>query len=453
MLSQAVCQKARLTRDPRFDGQFFIAVKTTKVYCRNVCKVAPPLEKNVSYYASAIAAANAGYRPCLKCRPDSAPGSPLRQGANTTIARAIKLIEQGVLQHNKVNQLAEKLGISERHLHALFKQHLGVSVKQYAQYQQCLFAKQLLHSSGLSITEVAFASGFNSIRRFNDCMQKNLKLTPTQIRTNKKASQTLTIELAFRPPYNFALVHQFLSSRAIVGLETVTPTSYRRNFIIEGEKGAFCAEFIAAKNCFNLTIELNQLSLLPRVLANIRRLLDLDANMLQIQDDLKPCLTNPESLVEGLRLIGIWHEFEAGVRAILGQQVSVQAARKLVQQLVDELGERDGEKRYFPTPEAVLANDLAFFKMPQSRKNTLHNLAAHFCHHPSPLTLDLWLNIKGIGPWTVNYAKMRGQSNPDIFLDGDLGVKKARSHLVENFTAEQAAPWGSYLTLQLWHLL
>lgn len=453
MLDPAVCQKARLTRDPRFDGSFFIAVKTTKVYCRNVCKVAPPLEKNVTYFASAIEAANAGFRPCLKCRPDSAPGSPLWQGARTSIARAIKLIEHGFLQQHKVNQLAETLGMSERNLHVIFKTQLGVSVKQYALYQQCLLAKQLLHSSNLSITEIAFASGFNSIRRFNDCMLKNLNLTPTQIRARKKLPTQLSLDLAFRPPYNFALVHEFLSHRAISGLETVTPTSYTRNFITDGEQGSFTAEFNPSKHCFNVTIELNNLTLLPKVIANIRRILDLDADMAQIQHDLSLCMKQPEQFIEGSRLIGIWHEFEAGVRAILGQQVSVQAARNLVQKLVDELGEQAADKRYFPTPKAILESDLAFFKMPQSRKNTLHNLAEHFCRHPTPCQLDLWLNLKGIGPWTVDYAKMRGQSDPNIFLSGDLGVKKALHHLNDNFTTQQAAPWGSYLTLQLWHSL
>ena len=188
MLNPDVCQKARLSRDPRFDGKFFTAVKTTGIYCRPICPATTPKEENVLYFASGIEAALAGYRPCLRCRPDSAPGSPAWRGVNTTLDRAIRLIGEGDLHEGSLPSLAEKLGIGERYLRQLFKKHLGISPKAYALYQQCLFAKQLLHQTTLPITDIALTSGFNSIRRFNDCFQSQLGLTPSQIRRSEKTT-------------------------------------------------------------------------------------------------------------------------------------------------------------------------------------------------------------------------------------------------------------------------
>ena len=203
MLDPQICQKARLSRDPRFDGKFFTAVKTTGIYCRTICPVHPPKEENVSYFASAIEAANAGYRPCLRCRPDSAPGSPAWKGVNTTLERAIKLIDAGALQEGSLPRLAERLGISDRYLRELFSKNLGVSPKTYALYQQCLFAKQLLQQTKLPVTQVALASGFSSIRRFNDCFMAQLKLTPSQMRkSSAKESNALALKLYYRPPYD-----------------------------------------------------------------------------------------------------------------------------------------------------------------------------------------------------------------------------------------------------------
>ena len=202
MLNPEICQKARLSKDPRFDGTFFTAVKTTGIYCRPICPAKTPREDNVLYFASAIEAAIAGYRPCLRCRPDSAPDSPAWKGVNTTLERAIKLIDGGALQEDSLQVLANRLGISDRYLRGLFKKYLGVSPKAYALYQQCLFAKQLLHQTQLPITQVALASGFNSIRRFNDCFQSQLSLTPSQARKSENiVSNILKLQLYYRPHY------------------------------------------------------------------------------------------------------------------------------------------------------------------------------------------------------------------------------------------------------------
>lgn len=453
-LDPDTCQKARFARDPRFDGQFFIAVTTTKIYCRPICPVAPPKEHNVRYYQSAVEAAQAGFRPCLRCRPDSAPGSSAWRGVNTTLNRAIKLIQQGALQQGSMVQLAERLGISDRYLRLLFEQHFGLSPKKYALYHQCLFAKQLLHQTHLSITHIALASGFNSIRRFNDCFINELKLTPSQMRTKQSNnSNGLQLHLSYRPPFDVDKMLSFYRARLIEGLEWADEQSYGRTFEWLGAKGLFTLLHLPQKHQFALNIEIDDLTYLSAVVDNIRRLFDLDADLTAIETDLVSALDGVVAIQSGIRLPGIWTMFEAGIRAVLGQQISVTAAKKLVQQLVHELGDPLGDKRLFPSPAAIASSELSFLKIPGSRKQTLRNLADHYLTHLNPDEGKDWLALKGIGPWTTDYAKMRGLSDPDIFLGGDLGVKKALIQSGSNITPQAASPWQSYLTFQLWSRL
>ncbi|QBG36511.1 DNA-3-methyladenine glycosylase 2 family protein [Litorilituus sediminis] len=454
ILDRKICQKARLSRDARFDGKFFTAVKTTGIYCRSICPVSPPKEENVSYFDSAIECAQAGYRPCLRCRPDSAPNSPAWKGVNATLDRALALIDQGCLQEHSLAYLAERLGISDRYLRQLFKRHLGTSAKNYALYQQCLFAKHLLHQTKLPITEIALASGFDSVRRFNDCFKKQLQLTPSQLRKSTQASDNkITVKLYYQPPYNWPVMQATLAARAIDKLEWCTKESYGRSFTWQNSHGYFTATHLAEQNCFEVNIVISEISQLKAVTHNIKRILDLNADLQHIESDLKHCLPSTFTFNSGIRLPGIWQLFEAGVRAILGQQISVAAARTLVSQLVDNLGEPYGDMRLFPSPHAIANSDLAFFKMPQARKNTLKNLANFYLEHQDNSEPQQWLALKGIGPWTVNYAQMRGLSDPDIFLGADLGVKKALAQSHHEFSPEQAAPWRSYLTFQLWSQL
>ncbi len=454
MLNPEVCQKARLSRDPRFDGKFFTAVKTTGIYCRPICPATTPKEENVLYFASAIEAALAGYRPCLRCRPDSAPGSPAWRGVNTTLDRAIRLIGEGALHDDSLPSLAEKLGIGERYLRQLFKKQLGISPKAYALYQQCLFAKQLLHQTTLPITDIALTSGFNSIRRFNDCFQSQLGLTPSQIRRSAEtATGSVSLQLYYRPPYEWCYLRDFFTSRAIPQLEWCDENSYGRTFEWQGCSGSFSAQHVESKNRFDVAIELDDVTHLKAIVNNIRRILDLDVDIEAVEQDLQHCFADASLIKAGLHLPGIWSLFEAGIRAILGQQISVVAARNLVTTLVAELGQPCGAKQLFPSPRAIAESELAFLKIPASRKQTLRNLAQHYLDHHSPDDPTQWLNLKGIGPWTVAYAQLRGLSDPDIYLAGDLGVKKAAEKLTSKFTHEQAAPWRSYLTLQLWSQL
>ncbi|WP_144162320.1 DNA-3-methyladenine glycosylase 2 family protein [Shewanella algae] len=527
-LSADTCRRARLSRDPRFDGRFFIGVKTTGIYCRPICPAVAPKEENVDYFFSAAAAANQGLRPCLRCRPESAPGSCAWKGTRTTLERAVTLIEQGALSGESakgVEHLAQRLGISSRYLRKLFVQALGLSPKQYAAFQQLMFAKQLLHQTRLPITQVALAAGYTSIRRFNEVFQSQLQLTPSALRrsadTQMDDSNRLQLFLSYRPPYAWQALLDFYRLRAVTGMEWFEldgRQGYGRSLLLNSDKGGFKAWFFAelqaSQNRVAVTLALEEgaeFSLLPVLVNRIRRILDLDADMQQVEQVLQP-LTLADSTFgwePGLRLPAVGSLFEAGVRAVLGQQVSVTQATKLLGQLVAVRGERrviaGREISFFPEPESMLAADFDELKMPGSRKTALAELARFQLEH-GDTEPEAWLSLKGIGPWTIAYARMRGLSDPDVLLGGDLiirkrlltlfgktaistGVngnlaqlnpdsakqgavgqhkgkksadkksmdnksdaKKSAAHyqaLLQGVT-EAASPWGSYLTLQLW---
>jgi len=449
-----------MARDARFDGLFFTAVKTTKIYCRPICPVNQPQEKNVHYYRTAVEAAKAGYRPCLRCRPDSAPHSFVWQGTQTSFQRALRLINQGALQQASVDDLADRLGITGRYLRKLFSQYLGTSPKHYALYQQCLFAKQLLHQSDLPITQIAFAAGFKSIRRFNDAFKKNMALSPSKIRDRKSglAAHTLKLKLHYRPPFAWQHSHKFLKSRQIPGLEWSDDHSYSRTIDYKGTQGFFTVEPQAAENFLLLTVHLNDTQNLHIITQKIRHIFDLDAPVAQIDDQISRIFSSHLDYLYGLRVPGIWGLFEAGIRAILGQQVSVKAAHNLVTLFVDNLGETAEitgliGKKYFPKPEAVHEHPLGFLKMPAARKETIRQLAKYFLQQDKPENIDQWAKIKGIGQWTIDYVKMRGGQNPDIWLDGDAGIKNALKQCPQPLPVDAAAPWRSYLTFQMWNQL
>jgi len=456
-----IYRQASLSRDARFDGKFFVGVKTTGIYCRPICPAKPPKEENVEYFDYAHQAAKAGYRPCLRCNPDSAPDSARWNGVNTTLKRAKQLIDDGALEQASLKNLSARLGISDRYLRQIFNKHLGISPKAYALFKQCEFAKNLLHQTNLSITDIALASGFKSIRRFNDCFKKQFSLNPSDVR-KKQVSPNSQIELKlyYRPPYNWQHLQGFLAARQIEGLEWSDETNYGRTFKWGGKneqhdeqcKGFFTATHNEESNRFDVKIEIDNIRQLKAVVNNIRRILDLDADSKTIEQ----CLENNgfTGLVKGLRLPGTWSVFEAGIRAILGQQISVVAACNLVKTVMNVLGEKTNDgKVYFPTITSIAESDFEFLKIPGRRKQTLVNLAQHFQTADYPNEPDSWLALKGIGPWTVDYAKMRGLSDPDIYLGGDLGVIKAMEKTGSNIKPEKSAPFRSYLTFQLWNLL
>jgi len=456
MLTIQDYQQARLTRDPRFDGRFFIAVKSTGIFCRPICPAKLPHEENVEYFTLAQQAMLAGYRPCLRCRPDSAPHSHAWNGVDTTVNRALRILGENL--HLSMTTIAEKLGISDRYLRQLFIQHIGLSPKQYQVYEQILFAKQLLQHTQLPIEHIADAAGFNDARRLQYNMQRVMRRTPKELRIKPSSLiQPIVIPLAYRPPYNWPHLRDFLARRAISGSEWVSQDSYARNFTVGTSKGYFQAQHQPDKHCFLVTLAIADLQQLKCCLSNIRRILDVDADSATIDNRIELSGLPAQTISPGIRIPGIWNTFEAGCRAILGQQISVTAAINLVTKLVATLGEPVLDEqgplpelnRYFPTPDAVANGDLSFLGMPNSRRETLRRFAAFYAQHPDAPPDD-WLSIKGIGPWTIAYANLRGLSQADIWLNSDLVIKKQL--LLHNIDADKVSPWRSYLTFTLWSL-
>ena len=300
MADTLLYQQARLSRDPRFDGCFFIAVKTTKIFCRSICPANLPLEKNVEYFVMAQQAMQQGYRPCLRCRPDSAPSSNAWQGVATTVKRASQLLHN--YHELSISEIALKLGIGERYFRQLFKLQLGISPKQFQLFDQILFAKHLLHQSNLSIEQVAQSSGFNNARRLQVQMKKVTGLSPTQVRQQQRhIEQNIQLTMAFRPPYNWSHIRNFLALRAIPTIEHIEDDSYARTFILGNCKGWFQASYDGPKNQFKLQIKLSEIKYLAKVLRNIERVLDVSADIQAIQQQLSLSGLPQEQLTEGLR--------------------------------------------------------------------------------------------------------------------------------------------------------
>lgn len=447
VLTQEQCQKARLSRDARFDGQFYVAVKTTGIFCRPICPANLPKEENVEYFLNQAQALQAGYRPCLRCRPDSAPSSWAWKGVETTFIRALSMIDSGELQSHKLSELSDRLGISDRYLRQLFQTHLGMSPKQYAQYHQLMFAKQLLHNSKMSITDIGFACGFNSTRRFNDAFSKVLQLTPSQVRKERACVTAKNqLSLAFRGPFDWAHMLAFYRLRAIQELETVDDNSYARHVRLGQGKGWFKATKNSETH-LDVEFELESMTDLRQLVVKLRRLFDLDVDIVAVETQIEQAAPGLIK-TSGIRIPGVWNVWEAGVRAILGQQVSIKAAIGQLNLLVAHLKQPD-ESAVFPSPEQVANADLSFLRMPQSRKDTLSRFAQYMQDNFDE-DVEHWLKLKGIGPWTVSYARLRGLSDSNCFLDTDLVVKKALAGYPQ-LNKQQVAPWGSYATFHCWN--
>lgn len=475
-----VIQKARITKDPRFDGLFFIGVKTTGIFCRPICKARMPLEKNVVYYNNAIAAMNAGFRPCLMCRPDSAPGSCAWKGVETTVERGVKLLSAHLSL--SIAEIADKLGISTRYFTKLFEQHLQISPKRYQLLSRLLFAKQLLHESSLPIEQVAQACGFNAAKPLQHHMKLNTGLTPSQIRrSNREKPETeaskVTVYLSYRPPYQWQHIRDFFKLRQIESNEKVENDSICKVLRLGKSSILFHAVHQPKKNRFEVTFSLTDLRLLKAGIAALKKMLDLNCEPNAIYDALIQAGMPPQNVLNGLRLPGIIDKFEAGCRAIVGQQVSVKAAIGQLNLLQNTLNKNQKNKGpgslkhalhpddaqpalesnaliAFVTAKQIAEADLSFLKVPNARKETLKAFAQFMLEQPEA-NIDEWLYIKGIGAWTVNYVTMRTSDSPDIFLATDLVVKNQIKQLVDrqiDVKQELAAPWRSYLTLSLWNL-
>jgi AraC family transcriptional regulator of adaptative response / DNA-3-methyladenine glycosylase II len=457
-----ICRQARLARDPRFDGEFFLAVRTTGIYCRPICPARPPAEKNVSYYRSSAQAARDGYRPCLRCRPESAPNSPAWQGTATTVQRALQLIQLGALNTGTLAQLAERLGIGERYLRKLFERELGVSPQAIALNQRLLFARKLLAETDMAVTDIAFAAGFGSVRRFNSAIKTQFRQTPGDLRRRTgraAAGDRIRLQLQYRPPYDWEGVLNFFKRHAVAGVEAVDDRGYHRNLSLAGRPATIAVRPVSGRHALELELHAEDHSLLMPVVASVRRMFDLDANPGAIAQTLgrDPALAPSLRAYPGIRAPGSWSLYESAIRAIIGQQVSTVAARSICGRLAAATSVDPGHK-VFPPASALAALDNSHFPMPGRRRDTLRQLCSQFAGREDTLDLTALAAIKGVGPWTVAMVAMRGAGDPDAFPTRDLGLEKAWQEAAAGADtlpshALQWRPWRSYAANLLWRSL
>jgi AraC family transcriptional regulator of adaptative response / DNA-3-methyladenine glycosylase II len=510
-----ICEQARLSRDARFDGLFFIAVTSTGIYCRPVCPAPAPRPQNIRYFANAAAAEQEGFRPCLRCRPELAPGSDeLRHGDNV-VARALNLIDAGELETQTLEQLAQRLAVSDRQLRRLFVEKLGAAPMSVHTTRRLLFAKQLLSESALPITQIALASGFRSVRRFNAAFQEAYRLAPRDLRKRPPAASgdALVLRLGYRPPFDFGGMLGFLRDRALPGLEVVGEASYSRVFgTAEAPGWLRVTAWGSGEPALRLEVHGAAPNALLPLVTKVRRMFDLDADPASIHAHLSQDARLRELLARfpGLRLPGAWDGFELAVRAVLGQQVSVAAARTLAKRLLARHGtpllqpidlrvpagssdanaktlrvpaarsdanaegprvtasrsdaNAEGLHVLFPSPATVAQADLDGLGITGARVATIRGIAQALedgrIDFRRERTLDefvaRWTALPGIGAWTAHYIAMRTLSHPDAFPADDLILRRAVQPGVALTAkalaarAESWRPWRAYSVLPLW---
>ena len=476
-LDDAACYRAVLARDARHDGRFFTCVKTTGIYCRPVCPARPPKLENCRFVPTAAAAQEAGYRPCLRCHPESSPDLDAWRGTSATVSRALKLIESGALDESDMETLAARLEIGGRQLRRLFRQHLGAAPITVAQTRRVLLAKQLIHQTPLSMTDVALGSGFGSLRRFNETFQRLYGRPPSQLRRHSGSTTRtagISLSLPYRPPYDWEGMLQFLSARAIPGMEAVTGSAYARVIEIGKHVGSIHVTPAPAQNALRVVVKFPRLDALPTIIARVRRLFDLGAEPLAIAEAFKsdPVLAPLVRERPGLRVPGAWDGFEIASRAVLGQQISLKEATRLAGRLVSILGEPVGEvtgepglTHSFPRPESFSVAALAGLRVPRSRIECLAGVAAAAVADPGLFdpyrdlsgAVARLREIAGIGEWTAQYIAMRGLGESDAFLASDAVIQRAltagsmrpsTAEVIER--AESWRPWRAYAVLHLW---
>ncbi len=484
ILDNDACYAAMQARDARFDGRFFCGVSSTGIYCRPVCRVRVPKKENCTFFVSAAAAEAAGYRPCLKCRPELAPGSAPVDAASRLAEGAAVLMEEDGLTSRRIPEVAMMLGITDRHLRRVFFAEYGVSPVRYLQTKRLLLAKSLLSDTNLSVTDVAMAAGFGSIRRFNHLFKTHYRLSPMRLRAKgRKTAEDgpgITLSLGYRPPYAWENLISFLGIRAIPGVESVSENTYRRTVVVrKGEAihyGWISVAHQPGLNRLSVGVAPTLLPVLPQVLTRIKLLFDVNCSPDRIHEKLasmKALL--PDICVPGIRLPGCFDAFEMSVRAVLGQQVTVTAARTLAARLAGTFGDPidtpfDDLSTTFPTAERIcelvgpLEDHLGPLGISGSKARSISALAAalttnsiSLSHGTDPLdVMERLKRLPGFGPWTAHYIAMRALGWPDAFPDTDYGVRKALSGRTPKeilALSEAWKPWRSYATMLLWNTL
>lgn len=469
------CYRALASHDPRFDGRFFVGVSSTKIYCRPVCSVRVPMRKNCRFFRSAAEAEAAGYRPCLRCRPELAPGNAGIDASRRLARRAASAIEDGALEERSLGDLAEQLGVGDRHLRRVFAAEFGVTPIAFAQTQRLLLAKRLLTDTALPITEVAFASGFSSVRRFNALFKERYRLGPQRLRarTPRGASaDATTFELSYRPPYAWPELLAFLGARAIAGVENGEGGAYRRALrVTRGGReriGWIAAQPHPRKNTMCVRVSSSLLDALPPVLAKVKHALDLDADPVEIG----AALGQVAAAHPGLRVPGAFDGFEIAVRAVLGQQISVKAARTLAGRFAATFGTPletpfENVTCVFPSAEDVAPlrpQRVEKLGIVPARARTILALARAIADGSLSLAPGADVEdaiaklqaLPGIGAWTAHYVAMRALAWPDAFPHADLGLMKAlqvRAPKLVLAAGERWRPWRAYAAMHLWNTL
>jgi len=478
-----ICYRALQSRDSRFDGLIFVGVTSTGIYCRPVCPARTAKFENCRFFSSAAAAQEAGFRPCLRCRPETAPDLASWRGTSNTVSRALALINEGALDGDgaSVERLAERLGLGERHLRRLFLQHLGAAPISVAQTRRVLFAKQLIHETQMSMTDIASAAGFGSVRRFNEIFRDLFHRPPTALRRKTSATPCateakVTLRLRYRPPYDWDSMLSYLQARAISGVEVVENGRYWRTVEIDGFAGSVEVTHLPQRQSLVVTIRFPKVKSLPAIVTRVRRVFDLGADIETIDAHLSrdPLLASLIARRPGLRAPGGWDGFELAVRAILGQQITVTSARRLAGQLVALHGKtispansgHPSLTHVFPTAKRLALAKSIDLGMPSARQTSLKALAEATVADPNLFrpfgtieeAITRLRTIRGVGEWTAQYIALRAIREMDAFPASDIGLLRcaakmdgARSTSASLLNrAESWRPWRAYAAQHLW---
>jgi AraC family transcriptional regulator of adaptative response / DNA-3-methyladenine glycosylase II len=471
-LDWQVCSRARLARDARFDGKFFIGVVTTKIYCRSICRSRTSKESNVRYFASAAAAAEAGFRPCLRCRPECSPGTPAGAGTQNTVSRALRLISETGLEEGGVGALAEHLGMGSRHLRRLFLRHLGATPSAVAQTRRLHFAKKLIDETTLPMTQIAFAAGFGSVRRFNAAIHNVYHRTPTEIRSLAqkmpgRAQDQYVFHLSFRPPYEWEWMLRFLAAHATPGVEVVEDGCFRRSICVNENSGYVEVSLNARRDALKVVLQIGEPRLLFFIIERIRAMFDVDADCGTVARTLgaDPELAPYVRSHPGIRVPGCWNGFELATRAVIGQQISEGAANALAGRMVKAFGRPfcpdTGLTHLFPTPQVLEHADLESVGLAPTQADGIRALAHGVRNGPisfekvadSNALLTRLSETPGATESTAQWVTMRTLREPDAFPSSDRDL--ARVLALESpceFEQRSVAwrPWRAYAALYLW---
>ncbi|MCS4503758.1 helix-turn-helix domain-containing protein [Arhodomonas aquaeolei] len=469
------CYQAVQARDARFDGAFFVGVSTTGIYCRPVCTVRVPRREHSRFFADAAAAEAAGFRPCLRCRPELAPGASPLDSPRRTADIAVARIEAGALTDGGVDALAAELGVSARQLRRLVQQAYGVTPVELAQTRRLLLAKQLLTDTSMRVAEVAFAAGFSSVRRFNHLFRSRYRLTPSALRRRRPAGepQAVTLKLGYRPPLAWSPLVTFLGGRGAPAVEQTDGVHYYRRTVRIGEHtGWIEAVNDPRRPVVRISVAPSLLPVLTPLRARLRHLFDLDATPGVIDAHLSgdPRLADAVAAAPGLRVPGAIDGFEIAVRTVIGQQIAVRAATTVFTRLIERFGAPTGTpwpdlNRLFPTPRTLAEAPLQSIidcGLPSRRAGTIQALARAVADDAVSLAPTATLEattaaltaIPGIGPWTSQYVAMRALADPDAFPESDLALRRAvGAERPADVRAGTLAwrPWRAYAAMHLWH--